>query len=328
MFKPVAMGVAAVLAAFAGMQSAAVGQSLPAVPDVGPGVCVANCGGSSSSSGSGSFSSGSGGSAIFRVPSGSGSGLGKDFDANGGLKALSDRSSEGGDGEQEKKLKEFFASSSETSGAAPALALSVSSDGAPLIEGDTPALLRDGMPRGIALTEGATPEPPQGVSLANFDPATEARIGEGIITDRQLDIWQGRGHQYRTSRYERAAQLFFDAQTLTILSPLLVAGGYYVFYGAPTVVLPTLMQSMTLAALKFGTVVIQGQAAADAARAKTGSEADAQLAGAGKVALEGGVELVDNPALSTAKTMIQLAIRETGRPEVQPNPLGRVFGPK
>ena len=129
MFKPVAMGVAAVLAAFAGMQSAAVGQSLPAVPDVGPGVCVANCGGSSSSSGSGSFSSGSGGSATFRVPSGSGSGLGQDFNADDGLDALSDRSSEGGDGEQEKKLKGFFASTAEGSGTDTAAA-------APLFSGD------------------------------------------------------------------------------------------------------------------------------------------------------------------------------------------------
>ena len=113
MFKPVAMGAAAVLAAFAGMQSAAVGQSLPAVPDVGPGVCVANCGGSSSSSGSGSFSSGGGGSATFRVPGSKGSGLGQDFGTDEGLDALSDRSSASGDGEQEKKLKGFFASTSE-----------------------------------------------------------------------------------------------------------------------------------------------------------------------------------------------------------------------
>ena len=121
--KSMTMGAAAVLAALAGMQSAAVGQG---VPDVGPSGCVANCGGSSSS-GSGSFSSSGGSSASFRVPSGSGSGLGQDFDTDEGLGALSDRSSAGGVGEQEKKLKDFFASSSEGSGTDTA---------APLFSGD------------------------------------------------------------------------------------------------------------------------------------------------------------------------------------------------
>ena len=215
----------------------------------------------------------------------------------------------------EAELRALLESVTEGSATAPALALS----------SDTPALLRDGTPRGIALTEGATPQPPKGVSLGSFDPQTEARIGE-VFTDRQLDIWEGRGYQYRTTQYSRAAQLLFDAQTLTILAPLLVSGGAYVFYGAPAVVTPTLAQAMSLAAAKFGTVVIQGQAAADAAKAKTGSERDAQLAGAAKVALEGGVALVDSTPLSTAKTMIELAIRDSSRPEIESNSLGRVFG--
>ena len=213
------------------------------IPEVGPGRCVASCGGGGSSGGGGS--GGSGGSSL-NLPSGfsTNSGLGADFGSGDGIEGFAERSSEGGDGEQEETLRSLLASVPDGSATAPALSLSAPSDGAPLIEGDTPALLRDGTPRGIALAEGATPEPPKGVLLASFDPETEARIGEDAITDRQLEIWRGRGHQHRAWQYSRAAQLFFDAQTLTILSPLLVTGGTYMFFGAPAVVTPTLLQAM------------------------------------------------------------------------------------
>ncbi len=69
------------------------------VPDVGPSGCVAFCGGSSSS--------GSSGGSSVNLPTGfSGtSSLGREFGSGEGAEGFADRSSEGGDGEQEKTLR-------------------------------------------------------------------------------------------------------------------------------------------------------------------------------------------------------------------------------
>jgi hypothetical protein len=73
------------------------------IPEVGPGRCVASCG--SGSSGGSSGSSSGGGSSV-NLPSGfsGNSSLSRKFGSGDGVEGFADRSSESGDGEEEREL--------------------------------------------------------------------------------------------------------------------------------------------------------------------------------------------------------------------------------
>ena len=103
------------------------------IPEVGPGRCVASCGGGGSSSGGGSSGSGS----SLNLPSGfsGNSGLGKEFGSGDEIEGFSDRSSASGDGEQEKTLRSLLATVPEGSGTdTAAAALLFSGDGGGVVD--------------------------------------------------------------------------------------------------------------------------------------------------------------------------------------------------